>query len=150
MDDVVAARRSVPADHVEIERLRAAAQIELTDLRGGDVLLSSVETSELAATTWGEVAVFVGTIGDAVVGFARVSRRGARADLEELYVELAARRVGVGDALLGSVTEWAEEGGCTAIDARALPGARDTKNFFEGHGMVSRLIVVAKDLNDGH
>jgi GNAT superfamily N-acetyltransferase len=114
------------------------------------VLLSSVETSELAAATWGDVAVFVGTIGDVVVGFARVARRGVRADIEELYVEPAARRVGVGDALLQAVVAWAEDGGCTAIDARALPGSRDTKNFFEGHGMVSRLIVVAKDLGDVH
>jgi GNAT superfamily N-acetyltransferase len=148
MDEVVAARRSVPADHAEIERLRSAARIELGDLRGGDVLLASVETSELAATTWGDVAVFVGTIGDVVVGFARVSRRDARADVEELYVDLAARRVGVGDALLQGVITWAVDGGCNAIDARALPGARDTKNFFEGHGMVSRLIVVARELGD--
>jgi GNAT superfamily N-acetyltransferase len=149
MDQVVAARRSVPADHAEIERLRAAARIELSDLRGADVLLASIETSDLAATSWGDVAVFVGTIGDVVLGFARVSRRGTRADVEELYVDLAARRVGVGDALLQVIIAWAEHGGCTAIDARALPGSRDTKNFFEGHGMVSRLIVVAKELGDG-
>ncbi len=148
MDQIVAARRSVPTDHAEIEGLRAAARIELADVRGGDVLLASVETSELAATTWGDVGVFVGTIGDAVVGFARVSRRDARADLEELYVDRAARGVGVGDALLEAVIAWAEEGGCTAIDSRALPGARETKNFFEGHGMVSRLIVVARELSD--
>jgi len=150
MDEVVAARRSLPADHVEIERLRAAAGIELAELRGGDVLVASVETSELAATAWGDVATFVGTIADAVVGFSRGTRRGARADLEELYVERAARRVGVGEALLQAVIAWAEAGGCTAIDSRALPGSRDTKNFFEGHGMVSRLIVVAKELGDDH
>jgi GNAT superfamily N-acetyltransferase len=146
MDAVVAARRSEAADHAELERLQEAARIELADLRGGDVLLASVQTSELADTATGEEATFVGTIHDAVVGYARVSRRGNRADLDELFVDVAARGVGVGDAILRSVIAWAEAAGCVALDSRALPGSRDTKNFFEGHGMVSRLIVVAKDL----
>jgi GNAT superfamily N-acetyltransferase len=150
--DPVAVRAVEPADRDEIERLRSAARAELAELRGADVLLAAVATAEAADhvsdhTLAGDGISLVGTIGEVVVGVAIATRRGDRADLEELFVEAPARRVGVGHALLEAVLGWAKAGGCRGLDSRALPGARDTKNFFESHGMVSRLIVVARDID---
>ena len=85
-------------------------------------------------------------IGDAVVGYAAVSRGRGMASLAELYTEPEARGVGVGDAMLRVAEALASQWGCAAIESVALPGDRDTKNFFEAHGMVSRLLLVSRTL----
>jgi GNAT superfamily N-acetyltransferase len=88
----------------------------------------------------------VGTIGDVVVGYASVSNRHGLASLAELFTEPEARGVGVGDAMLRAAETLASQWGCAAIESVALPGDRDTKNFFEAHGMVSRLLLVSRTL----
>ena len=95
--------------------------------------------------------MLVGEIDGAVVGYARarldrLSTGDLHADLTDLYVEPDAREVGVGEALLDAVIGWATAQGCTGIDSVALPGMRDTKNFFESAGMVARAIVVHRKL----
>ena len=52
--------------------------------------------------------------------------------------------MGVGERLLEGVADWAQEAGCAALDADALPGDRATKNFFEQHGLVARAIRVER------
>ena len=69
------------------------------------------------------------------------------ADLLEIFVEADARDVGVGEALMAAVTDW-------AVAARLrrhrrawrCPGDRGTKNFFETFGLAARAIIVHKDL----
>ncbi|HYF46717.1 MAG TPA: GNAT family N-acetyltransferase [Acidimicrobiales bacterium] len=95
--------------------------------------------------------VFVGLIDDVDVGYAVVGTSllddaGQLAVLHEIYVEDAARGVGVGSALLEAVVAWARERRCVGLDAFTLPGARETKNFFEAHGLVTRLLRVHRDL----
>src|SRR4029077_14408963 len=95
--------------------------------------------------------VLLGTIAGAPVGYTILSLQQLRdgyvlADLLEIFVEEDARDVGVGEALMAAVTDWAVEHGCDGIDARALPGDRATKNFFETFGLVARAITVHKDL----
>ena len=68
------------------------------------------------------------------------------AEITEIFVEADVRDVGVGESLMGAITEWAVEHDCEGIDARALPGDRNTKNFFESFGLVARAITVHKDL----
>ena len=41
-----------------------------------------------------------------------------------------------------SVELWARATGCIGIESMALPGDRDTKNFFEAAGLIARAIVV--------
>ena len=41
---------------------------------------------------------------------------------------------------------WAKRWGCIGVDSLALPGDRDTKNFFETHGLVARAITVHRTL----
>ncbi|MDQ1404050.1 MAG: hypothetical protein QOG03_2366, partial [Actinomycetota bacterium] len=91
--------------------------------------------------------VISGTLDDVVIGYAaariEVLRTGDRlAVIDELYVEAEARAVGVGEAVMASVVEWAGSQRCVGIDAMALPGDRNTKNFFEMSGFTARLLVM--------
>ena len=95
--------------------------------------------------------MLAGTVDDVVAGYA-VARLEELRDgevlgvLTDIFVEREARAVGVGEALVDCVTEWCEGHGCIGIDALALPGNRDTKNFFETFGFTARAIVVHRRL----
>ncbi len=69
------------------------------------------------------------------------------ARVTDLFVLEPARGVGVGEALLRAMLDRAADEGCRGIDARALPGDRTTKNFFESFGLVARSIEVYRDLD---
>jgi GNAT superfamily N-acetyltransferase len=62
--------------------------------------------------------------------------------IEELGVHADARQLGIGEALLNVSLEYCREQGCVGVDSFALPGARETKNFFETFGMKARLLTV--------
>jgi GNAT superfamily N-acetyltransferase len=91
-------------------------------------------------------ALFAGTVDGTAVGYAVVMAEGVEANVRELAVDPLARSVGVGEALLEACIAWAREHGCTGIGSYALPGARETKNFFEAAGMKARLLVVHRSL----
>ena len=85
--------------------------------------------------------VLVGTVLGVPVGVV-VARHEVVSDkrlalMEELYTEPEARGVGVGRRLIQAVELWARATGCIGIESMALPGDRDTKNFFESHAMKS-------------
>jgi len=94
----------------------------------------------------------VGCIDGSVVGYGNV-RIEPLADgrplavVTELFVTEAARSVGVGEAVMDELLEWSRDHGCVGIDAVALPGDRDTKNFFETFGLTARAILVHRDLS---
>ena len=94
--------------------------------------------------------VLVGTVDDTVAGFAigRVDPVGEASVgvLDGLYVHPELRGVGVGHALLHALVEWFEASGCRSVDATALPGDRESKNFFEGMGFKARLITMNRSL----
>ena len=48
--------------------------------------------------------------------------------------------------MLDSLISWLGAKGCRAVDAGALPGQRETKNFFEAAGFKARLITMHKEL----
>ena len=58
----------------------------------------------------------------------------------------ASRRVGLsedrGQADIDAALAWCTSRQATAVDAFALPGDRDTKNFFEMSGFTARLLVM--------
>jgi 8-oxo-dGTP diphosphatase len=68
------------------------------------------------------------------------------ASIDVLYVEPLARSIGVGEALLEHIVAWSLAHGCEGLDAPALPGMRESKNFFEGAGLVARLLVMHRRL----
>jgi GNAT superfamily N-acetyltransferase len=147
------ARPATPADLDRLVELVDQARAELAPLRGGDVFLArearhaslrdglAADLADTAASVW------CGTVDDVVVGYA-VARAETLDDgrvlgrLTDLFVEPDAREVGVGEALMAEVLAWCTTRGCVGVDAYALPGTRETKNFFETAGFTARLLVV--------
>jgi GNAT superfamily N-acetyltransferase len=86
-------------------------------------------------------------LDDVVLGYA-VGEVEALADgrclgrVHEVFVDEGARGIGLGAAILDDLVGWFGERGCVGVDAPALPGHRQAKNFFEGHGFVARLLVM--------
>ncbi|HEX4778282.1 MAG TPA: GNAT family N-acetyltransferase [Acidimicrobiia bacterium] len=147
------ARRATRDDVPRVAELARAMRAELRSMRGGAVWsereawaepLDDVFVSLLARD---DARLFVGTIGDVVVGYGAVVvetlHDGARLGVvTDLFVEEGARAVGVGESLMGCVLAFTTEQGCVGVDALALPGHRAAKNFFEGSGFTARAIVM--------
>jgi GNAT superfamily N-acetyltransferase len=157
-------RPATADDLPELDRLAGLAFDHLAEQRGGAVYRvreartrpvtdSLSEDLDLAASSPARRVVLLGTIGDVPVGFATAHVASTSGDpmavVGELYVEPEARRVGLGHLLMRSLVEWATARGCAGIDAEVLPGDRDTKNFFEGLGLVARKITVHRSLPEG-
>lgn len=152
-----------PAGHEDLPRLAeltAEAVAEQVDARGGPIWSVREARAIPAAASLREAIadpdqrVVVGTIDDVVVGYAVVRvetlRNGAILGVvTDVYTEPGARDVGVGEAMIGAVIDWCEHRGCVGIDALALPGNRNTKNFFETFGFTARAIVVHRRLGGG-
>jgi L-amino acid N-acyltransferase YncA len=97
--------------------------------------------------------VAIGGIDDVVLGFVlahlETLRDGAKhVVIEAIFVEAEARAVGVGEMFMEEVMSWARPKGAKTFDAYALPGDRDTKNFFEMSGFSARLLVMHHQLED--
>src|SRR5262249_51646627 len=130
---------------------------ELDGQRGGalwlvrDARAEPLERAYSALLASSNGRLVVGTIEGAVVGFATVEVEPLRdgrslAVVRDLFVEPGARAVGVGEAIAEHVVDFARDAGCAGIDAYALPGARETKNFFERAGFSARALVMHKPL----
>jgi GNAT superfamily N-acetyltransferase len=143
----VAVRPATPDDATRVAQLVAEAVAEQADGRGGSIWARR----EAVREPEGDTLHLVGTIDDTIVGFANVGTETLADDallgvVTSIYVEPGARAVSVGEVMLDEVLEWCKEKGCVGVDAHALPGNRDTKNFFETFGMTARLIVVHRAL----
>ena len=66
--------------------------------------------------------------------------------IEAIYVDPRIRGCGVGEALMSAALAWFASRGCRGVEASALPGLRETKNFFEDHGLKARLLTVYRSL----
>lgn len=152
-------RAASRADLPRIVELARGLRREIRDIRGGPLWATHEGLAEPLDAAYGELLddelahLLVGTIDDAAIGFAagRVDRLhddSALGVILDLYVEPEARGIGVGEALVDELVDWFGGHGCVGVDAWALPGHRMTKNFFEGHGFVSRGIVVHRPLGD--
>ena len=89
----------------------------------------------------------IGTIGGVPVGFVDYDDQLPTSTVHALFVEPGARRVGIGHQLIQAVVQDVSSRGATGLDSWALPGDRDTKNFFEAHGLVTRLLTVHRKLD---
>jgi len=154
---VEAARPATGEDVARLAQLVGEAVAEQAEGRGGriwsrrETRAVPAEASLAALVDDPGALVLAGTIDGTVVGYAvavtEELRSGDRLGVvTDVYVEPEARAVGVGEALLDQVVAWCEEAGCIGIDALALPGNRETKNFFESFGFTARAIVVHRRL----
>jgi len=150
-------RLATEADVPVLAALTEAAVDEQRDARGGEVWAVRearalpAEDSLRHAIADPSQLVLVGTIDDVVVAYAAVRvedlRDGSRLGVvTDIYTDPGAREVGLGEALIDEVLKWCTEQGCRGVDALALPGNRETKNFFETAGLTARAIVVHKRL----
>jgi GNAT superfamily N-acetyltransferase len=150
-----------PAGHhdiVSIAELAREAIDQLSALRGGDLWRATLARSEpiedgLRATIDGTGRLVVGTVDDAVVGygaieFATLADGRTLAMITDLYVTPSARGIGVGEAMMDLLESCARQGGAVGLDSLALPGDRETKNFFESFGLKARAILVHRSLLD--
>jgi GNAT superfamily N-acetyltransferase len=139
-----------------LAELREACLAELDTKRGGQLL-----AGELTATAGPDPlaeavrdparGLFVGTVADVAVGYARARCETLAGGellgvMDELFVEQAARGVGVGEALVDAALAWLGHRGCVGVDTHALPGDRPTKNFLEDAGFRARVLVMHRPL----
>jgi ADP-ribose pyrophosphatase YjhB (NUDIX family)/GNAT superfamily N-acetyltransferase len=131
--------------------LAAQAVAEAAGRRGGPLLLaaSRVAVPEAALVHYlgaDDHLLLAGSFAGVVVGLAAAHLEpcddGVVGVLDLVYVEPDARRVGVGDALLDSLTAWAEAEGCTGLDMAVLPGDQASKAFLETWGFTARLLTL--------
>ena len=152
-----AARLATAADVERLAVLVEESIAEQANDRGGSVWSVRearplpAEPSLKAAVDDDHTLVLVGTIDDFIVGYAVVRTEELRDGrmlgvLTDVYVEPEARAVGVGEAMVDQVLEWCREQGCSGVDALALPGNRESKNFFETFGFTARALVVHRPL----
>ena len=139
-----------------LSELYTAGQDAIAGTRGAaiDTLLEGrqlpIDQSFIAELEHIDIETIVGLVDDVVVGYLSLDRStadGVLATVTDLYVHPEARGVGVGAAMLDSAVELARSAGCTGLNARALPGDRVTKNFFESFGLVARSIAVYRALD---
>ena len=153
----IGARLGTEGDLRTLVELCRACRESFAGERGGSVHVLKVSFAEplephFRAMVHDELSlVLLGTIDDVPVGLgvARLEETpepGRLATVEVLYVEPAAREVGVGEKLLAELTDWATRRGATGVDVPVLPGSRTSKSFLEGSGFVTRLLVMHRRL----
>ena len=146
------ARAATSDDIDQLAELARRVLDELRPLRGGDIFVNREARREpleesFRADLDAGAAVVCGTIDDVMVGYA-VGRSEELPDgrtlgiITDLYVEADGREVGVGERMMDELLAWFRTRGCVGVDAHALPGARETKNFFESSGFSARLLVM--------
>jgi GNAT superfamily N-acetyltransferase len=152
-----AARTAVDDDIPVVAELARAAVEEKVRQKGGVVWSRRERPTDPAevplrrALGSPDHEVAVGTLDGAVVGYGvarveRLSDGGLLGVIDDIYVHPEARAVGVGEALMNHLLAWCGARGCFGVDSLALPGDRETKNFFESFGLVARAIVVHRPL----
>jgi GNAT superfamily N-acetyltransferase len=155
----VEASRPATADDVpRIVELARVMRAELEAMRGGelwaerDAWPEPLDTAYRALVDRDDARVVIGTIDDAAIGFGVVVVEPLRSGrflgvVTDLFVEEEARAVGVGEAMIDALVAFSTERGCLGVDARALPGHRAAKNFFETHGFTARALVMHRRLD---
>lgn len=152
------ARLATSADIDAIEAVAERRRLEVEPLRGGSLFLKREAGPSPLSERLGRLladeasgAVVVGCYDDVVFGYSlavlEVLLDGSKLTrVEHFVVDAEARKSGIGEAMMNLLLEWAEVEGCIGIDSVALPGDRDTKNFFESFGLKARMLTVHRSL----
>ncbi len=146
------ARLAVADDVVAIEAINARQREEIRDERGGSLFLrreagpAPVAPRIEKGLTDGAIVV-VGCYDEVIFGygFAEIEELldGSNlARLTDFVVDADARKAGIGEAMMDLLIAEAKQRDCIGIDSVALPGDRNTKNFFESFGLKARMLTV--------
>lgn len=150
-------RPAGPGDVEVLSGLAARAREHLGSVRGGEALLDAlragpdpVSFARSGTPPSGAHMVWCAAIDDVIIGYCSATVETEYDDrvvlVREVWVEPDAREVGAGEALVSAAMAWAIAEEATAIDAWALPGARELKNLFERLGLTARLLTVRRSL----
>ncbi|MEI8335248.1 MAG: GNAT family N-acetyltransferase [Actinomycetes bacterium] len=151
-------RTATAADIETLSGFAAQLALELTPMRGGALWAAQESRREPLDKAFADLlgsqsaCVLIGLLDGAPMGFGvavleRLSDGSLLGDITEIWVEPEARAIGLGESILGSLSDFCIEHGCIGIDARALPGHRQTKNFFEEQGFTARMLKMHKSLD---
>jgi len=149
-----------PAARGDLPRIAGLARElhdELVALRGGEIWAAQDARPEPLEESFGillddpDADVRVGLIDEVVVGFGvlvleTLSTGQRLGRVTELFVEPPARAIGVGEGIADELVRFAADHHCIGVDALALPGHRETKNFFEDQGFTARALVMHRSL----
>ena len=141
------------ADLPDLAALARSAIEELTPLRGGAVWRAResrpepIEEALAPLLTDQSCRVLVGSLDGVALGYAvarleRLHDGSTLGVVDDIYVVEGARGVGLGEAMMGDLVGWCTAAGCFGMDAMALPGDRNTKNFFERSGFTARQLIM--------
>ncbi|MCZ6662176.1 MAG: GNAT family N-acetyltransferase [Actinobacteria bacterium] len=154
---IVDARHATTDDIEDLVRLYRGLESEMTDLHPmwplADGLNEPVADSLRDLLADPDTAVLIGQIDGYPFGFlvARVEGLLAQAGdvrvgaIRLVYVDEAAREVGVGEIMRDMAVGALRERGIARFDAHVLPGHRLAKNFFESGGFSARSIIMHHD-----
>jgi ribosomal protein S18 acetylase RimI-like enzyme len=150
----IAARQAFDGDLPELVRMYRLLEAEQAALKAlwpvADGLPEPIEVAFEELLGEADSRIVVGTIDDVPLGFLWMRSEsllpqagGARVGAVRLvFVEAAARGVGVGEAMITMVMGEFRDRGITMFDSHVSPGHRLAKNFFESHGYSARRIVM--------
>ena len=117
---------------------RELSKREATQYRGSSLL--SATNPEASIT-------LVAGVGTTVMGsLVTVSNGTGKWSIDFVFVEVACREIGIGDALVVACLRELQQKNATWVQSSALPGDRAMKNLFERHGLVAQTIIVGKKL----
>jgi GNAT superfamily N-acetyltransferase len=151
------ARAATTADVPALAEFARGLRDEWRGMRGGSLWAvreappEPLEESFRALLARENACVIVGSIEDVVVGYGvaeiEMLRDGSRLGvIGELFVEQGARAIGVGEVIADELVAFCRNQNCLGVDARALPGHREAKNFFERAGFTARALIMHKQL----
>jgi GNAT superfamily N-acetyltransferase len=151
----------IAAEHLDgdvgLRALREVIVTELFEERGGPLFLAEAQRTTIEIMLGAvaqDQAHLLGVFSDgALIGWAYVRLHTLPDNrilgiIDELGVHPDGRQLGAGELLLENVLAWCRTKDCIGVDSYALPGARETKNFFETFGMKARLLTVHVALGD--
>jgi len=149
---------SARAAHLgDLDTIRSIANIlrkEIAPQRGGALFLQAndrlgdIGSRVAAATVSPDALCLVGTYEGVVFGFLLGHIVEGQGLIELLGVDPEARTVGIGEAMISAAADWFRDRGCVGMQSTALPGARETKNFYESFGLKAHLLRLHRPLED--
>lgn len=154
---IVDARHATTDDIEDLVRLYRGLESEMTDLHPmwplADGLNEPVADSLRDLLADPDTTVLIGQIDGYPFGFLVARVEGLLAQAGDLrvgairlvYVDEAAREVGVGEIMRDMAVGALRERGIARFDAHVLPGHRLAKNFFESGGFSARSIIMHHD-----